>query len=132
MYCTLLYYNTFKLPTTTIIRIPYKLFVCGIVIFEASFNIFYSIWLIFGNQLAHRSHSVLVNGFNFKKIPSIGDKMNDFGFGNGTVVSAQVVNSKLFNSITRPTRACIIPKRRPIQLRGPADLKHGQISFEEI
>lgn len=53
-------------------------------------------------------------------MPPLGDKINELGSATiGIIVFSHVVNSKLFSSITKPTRACIIPKRRPIQLRGP-------------
>ena len=54
-------------------------------------------------------------------MPPLGDKINDFGSRtSGTVAFGPNENSKLFSKVTRPIRACIMPNRSPIQLRGPS------------
>lgn len=59
-------------------------------------------------------------GDKFKYIPPSGEEMNDFGqITTGIFVRAEGENSKLLNNRTRPIFACIIPKRRPMHLRGP-------------
>lgn len=54
-------------------------------------------------------------------MPPLGDKIIDFGsITTGTVAFGPKENSKLFSKVTRPIRACIMPNRSPMQLRGPS------------